>query len=224
MTITANNDSFEEPPGAMLVVEQGIGEMSVIPLDQPILMLGKAGSADVVLDNPYVSRQHAEIRREREGYLIRDLASKNGTFINGNRLNTDGHWLRTSDRIELAPGEVVLRFQDWNTTTTLPVIGTPLPEDLIVDSRSRDVIIQGNKVQPPLSRKEFDILGLLYERRQEACSKDQIAARGWPDREGGDVGDQEIEQCIRRLRLRIETDPSQPRHILTVRGFGYKLN
>jgi len=223
MAIADRDESAEEQPEAVLVVEHGIEDMSVIALDQPILMLGKSGSADVVLDNPYVSRQHVEIRRERGGYLIRDLASKNGTFINGARLTADVHWLRTSDRIELAPGQIVLRFQDWNTTTTLPVVGASLPEELVVDTRSREVIIQGAKVQPPLSRKEFDILGLLYERRGEACNKDQIAARGWPDREGGDVGDQEIEQCVRRLRLRIEPDPSQPRHILTVRGFGYKL-
>ena len=215
---------MSDQPGAVLVVEEGIGDMSVIPLDQPTLLLGKSAAADIVVDNPYVSRQHAEIRRERGGYLIRDLASKNGTFVNGARLGADGHWLRTSDRIELAPGQVVLRFQDWNTTTTLPAFGVPRPGDLVVDARSREVLTQGVKIDPPLSRKEFDILNLLYERREEACSKDEIAARGWPEREAGDVGDQEIEQCVRRLRLRIEADPSRPRYILTVRGYGYKLS
>ena len=213
----------QDQPVAVLVVEQGIGDVSVIPLDQATLLLGKAPSSDFVVDNPYVSRQHAEIRRERGGYLIRDLSSKNGTFVNGARLASDGHWLRTSDRIELAPGQVIFRFQDWNTTTTLPVFGVPRPGDLVVDVRTREVMLQGVKVEPPLSRKEFDILSLLYERREEACSKDQIASSGWTERESGDVGDQEIEQCIRRLRLRIEPDPSQPRHILTVRGYGYKL-
>ena len=211
-------------PGAVLVVEQGIGDISVIPLDQPTLLLGNSTAADIVVDNPYVSRQHAEIKRERGGYLLRDLSSKNGTFVNGARLSGDGHWLRTSDRIELAPGQVVLRFQDWNTTTTLPAFGVPRPGELVVDARSREVLMQGVKVDPPLSRKEFDILSLLYERREEACSKDEIAARGWPEREAGDVGDQEIEQCVRRLRLRIEADPSRPQHILTVRGYGYKLS
>jgi two-component system response regulator RegX3 len=36
------------------------------------------------------------------------------------------------------------------------------------------------------------------------------------------VGDQEIEQTARRLRLRIEPDPPNPRFVVTVRGFGYK--
>ena len=209
---------------ALLVVEQGIRDVSVIPLDQPTLLLGKSPSADVIVDNPYVSRQHAEIRREEGGYRIRDLASRNGTFINGSRLEADGLRLKSGDRIELAPGQIVLRFQDWDTTMTLPAFGGTHAGELIVDAPSREVHLNGAKVDPPLSRKEFDVLNLLYQRRGEACSKDEIAAHGWAEREGGDVGDQEIEQCIRRLRLRIEPDPSQPRHILTVRGFGYKLS
>jgi DNA-binding response OmpR family regulator len=89
-----------------------------------------------------------------------------------------------------------------------------------VDPRSREVWVRGSALDPPLSRKEFDVLNLLFQKRGEACSKDEIAVVGWPE---GDVGDQEIEQSIRRLRLRVETDPSQPQCIITIRGFGYKL-
>ena len=84
--------------------------------------------------------------------------------------------------------------------------------------------VWADKLEPPLSRKEFDVLELLYNRRGEACSKDEIAAVGWPERDGGAVGDSEIEQSIRRLRLRIESDPSKPEFITTVRGFGYRLS
>jgi DNA-binding response OmpR family regulator len=55
------------------------------------------------------------------------------------------------------------------------------------------------------------------------CSKDEIASYAWSERALGDVGDQEIEQCIRRLRLRVEPDPSNPAYVLNVRGYGYKL-
>ena len=76
-------------------------------------------------------------------------------------------------------------------------------------------------MEPPFARKEFDVLELLYKRMGEACSKDEIAEAGWPERD--DVSDQDIEQYIRRIRLRIEPDPSSPQYILNVRGFGYKL-
>ena len=97
------------------------------------------------------------------------------------------------------------------------------PRDLVVDDKAREVWVYGEKLESPLSRKEFDVLNLLAHRRGQARSKDEIAAIGWPERDRGDVGDQEIEQSIRRLRLRIEPDASNPTFIVTVRGYGYKL-
>lgn len=115
-----------------------------------------------------------------------------------------------------------LKFRTRGTTLTLQA---PVLEDgsLLVDSKSREVWVQGALLETPLSCKELDVLNLLYAKRGEACSKDDIATIGWPERNGWDVGDQEIEQSIRRIRLRIETDPSKPKYIATVRGFGYKL-
>ena len=210
-------------PDAMLVVQRGIPGVRVIPLDQELCLLGAYPRADVFIDNPYISRMHAQIIREGERHRIRDLDSKNGTFVNGVRLKGGGHILQGGDRIELAEAQVLLRFQARGTTLTLPSASAADDGDLFVDPKSREVWVQGNRLESPLSRKEFDVLNLLFHRRGEACSKDEIAAIGWPERSGGDVGDQEIEQSIRRLRLRIEPDPSQPRYIITVRGYGYKL-
>ena len=208
----------------VLVVERGVNEVSVIPLDKSPHVLGKLPPADTIFENPYVSRRHAEIRRVDDRYQIQDLDSKNGTFVNGTPMRKAPQWLHNGDRIDLGLNQVVLRFRSWDSTLTVPPPpeGTPAAS-LVVDSRSREVYIGGPLLEPPLSRKEFDVLLLLYQRRGEARSKDDLAARGWPDRSEGDVGDQEIEQCIRRLRLRVEPDPSSPKYIQTVRGYGYKL-
>ena len=211
-------------PEAMLVVERGINDYSVIPLDLPSCILGKAASATVLLSNPYVSRRHALISRRRDHFEIEDLESKNGTLVNGKRLASGAQRLRTGDRIELGRGQVVFRFQSWGSTLTLPPAHQSTTADLVVDTRSREIWLRGQRVSPPFSRKEFDVLALLYQRRGEACSKDDIAAHGWPERAEGDVADQDIEQYIRRLRLRIEPDPSNPQHIITVRRFGYRLS
>ena len=209
---------------AVLMVEQGIPDASVIPLDQSACLLGKSPEASIVIDDPYVSRRHAQITRDQDRFRIEDLKSKNGTFVNGARLSSRSHILRNGDRIELARGKVVLRFQTWGSTVTLPPPDVSRPGDLLVNLRSREVWIKGSKLDPPLTRKEFDILSLLYERKGDACSKDEIAERGWPERTGGDVADQDIEQCVRRLRLRIEPDPSHPSYIVTLRGYGYKFS
>ena len=208
---------------AMLVVERGVDYSSVIPLDQPPYELGKSPTSTIFLDNPYISRRHSLISRRGDHYEIEDLGSKNGTSVNGRQV-TGRRRLSFGDHIELGRGQVVLRFQRLGSTLTLPPDGETPSEGLIVDGRSREVWVRGEKVEPSLSRKEFDVLTLLYIRRGEACGKDEIAARGWPERGMGDVADQDIEQYIRRLRLRIEPDPSRPRHIITVRGFGYRLS
>ena len=92
---------------AVLVVEQGIGDVSVIPLDQESLLLGKDPSSDFVVDNPYVSRQHAEIRREEDGYWIVDLGSKNATLLNGQRIEADRPYaLQSGDRLLLGDFQI----------------------------------------------------------------------------------------------------------------------
>ena len=212
-----------EEPETMLVVERGVPGVRVFPLTSQVCLLGASPNADIFVDNPYISRMHAQIVREADAFRIRDLDSRNGTFINGNRLTGEGRILRRGDRIELAEGQVLLRFQRRGTTVTLPAASAKDDGDLVVDTRSREVWVRGERLESPLSRKEFDVLDLLFQKRGEACSRNDIASVGWPERSPGDVGDQEIEQYIRRLRLRIEVDPSQPRYIITVRGYGYKL-
>ena len=57
-----------------------------------------------LLPYPTVSRRHAEIRREADGYRIRDLGSTNGTFVNGTRVATaTEHPVASDDRIWLSP-------------------------------------------------------------------------------------------------------------------------
>ncbi len=209
----------------MFVVERGIPGIRVLPLDQKVSMLGASPEADLFVDNPFVSRMHAQVIQDNnERFLIRDLGSKNGTFVNGTRIKSETQALVNGDKVELAEGQVLLKFQERGTTLTLPSASATQDSELVVDVKSREVWVQGEKLEPPLSRKEFDVLHLLFQKRGEACSKDEIASVGWPERVDGAVGDQEIEQSIRRLRLRVESDPSSPRFITTVRGYGYKLS
>lgn len=61
-------------------------------------VLGRAPNCQIVIDDPKVSRRHAEIRHTARGYVIRDLESSNGTFVNGTRL-LDSRVLQPGDRI-----------------------------------------------------------------------------------------------------------------------------
>jgi hypothetical protein len=206
-----------ENPAPTLVVESGIPGKDVLHIVQPTCVLGKSRDADITLENPYVSRRHAEILADRGQYFVRDLGSKNGTFSNGERLDSERRQLRSGDRLVLGRGQVVLKFQEPGATLTLMGVN-----DLIVDFKAREVWFQGSLLG--LTPKEYSLLEHLYLHRGDACSKDSLALAGWPERDEGQVADQDIEQVIRRLRRRLEPNPSQPQYILTVKGYGYKLS
>ena len=103
-------------------------------------------------------------------------------------------------------------------------MGTQMCEELVVYVGSRDVWVRGQLHEPILARKEFDILEFLYRNRGRAVCREEIAGAGWPERADGDVSDEEIDQYIRRLRTRVEVDPSAPKLIVTLRGYGYRMS
>jgi len=76
-------------------------------LDKPITVLGRSKRCAVVVNDPNVSREHAEIRREGTDYVIVDLDSTNGITVN--RRATKRAVLNDGDRIEL--GATELRFE-----------------------------------------------------------------------------------------------------------------
>jgi hypothetical protein len=57
-----------------------------LSLDQGVTVIGRSSGCDVVVDDPNVSRRHAEIRRLGEGFSLVDLGSTNGTEVNGQRV------------------------------------------------------------------------------------------------------------------------------------------
>ncbi len=208
--------------GAMLLVESGLSTGPPIFLETPTFAIGKSSSADFSIDNPFVSRVHCQIRFADGAFFLSDLGSRNGTSLNGVLLERDKEsLLADGDSIILAQDVVRLRFvQDSGETLTHPHGAQQISSDIRLDS-ARDAWIRGEKLSPPLSAKEFDVLELLYTQRGTAVNRDDVASAGWPEREHGDVGNQEIEQCIRRIRRRIERDPSAPELIVTRRSFGY---
>jgi hypothetical protein len=57
-----------------------------VALDQEVFVIGRSSGCDIVVDDPNVSRRHAEVRRLGDGYSLVDLGSTNGTEVNGQRV------------------------------------------------------------------------------------------------------------------------------------------
>jgi FHA domain len=176
------------------------------------MTIGRAVSSDIVITSKRVSREHARIRRDGWRRILDDLGSTNGTFLNNERIIT-GRELRDRDRIKI--GDVVFTFHDPDITYRDSVL-----PDLEIDTLAG--VVRVNRQIVELSPKEFVLLSYLRERANEVCSKDEIAHTVWPEYES-DVYDYQIENLIRRLRAKIEAEPSDPQLLLTVRGLGYKL-
>jgi pSer/pThr/pTyr-binding forkhead associated (FHA) protein len=71
------------------------------------VVIGRAPSCDLPVDSARASRRHAAVRRRGDRFCVQDLGSKNGTFVNGQRVDGD-HTLEPGDRIGI--GEAVVTF------------------------------------------------------------------------------------------------------------------
>ena len=71
------------PPGALIHVESGFYEGLEVCVDRDWLVIGRGRGADIVLAEPTISRSHAAIGYDAEGFFVQDLGSTNGTLVNG---------------------------------------------------------------------------------------------------------------------------------------------
>ncbi len=91
--------------------------------------------------------------------------------------------------------------------------------DVELDSGTRDVRKGGKEVR--LTAKEFDLLWFLASHPRRVFGRDQLMSRVWGYEAALDTGT--ITVHVRRLREKIENDPSRPQHLQTVWGIGYRL-
>ena len=192
-------------------------------LRRELVTLGRSSDSDVILDDQFASRHHAEIRTVDNAYQIRDLDSKNGVLIDGRRLPPGQfEWLADGSEIRLA--STLFRFFDPSATLTAPSLIAVREPGLRVEHATRQVFVDGSLLDPPLSAKQFDLLLYLYQNRGRVVSKDEIAQAVWPEA-GGDVYDSSIDRMISRVRSRIEPEhDNEPRFIATIRGYGFRLH
>jgi DNA-binding response OmpR family regulator len=91
--------------------------------------------------------------------------------------------------------------------------------EIQIDAGSREVFRNGDALR--LTAKEFDLLWFLAANPNHVFSREQLMARVWGYAAARDTGTLTVH--VRRLREKIEPDPSRPRHLETVWGSGYRL-
>ena len=90
--------------------------------------------------------------------------------------------------------------------------------DVRLDPESHEVFVRGDLVTLPL--KEFELLEVLLDNAGRVVTRDSLIDRVWGPHYVGDT--KTLDVHVKRLRSKIEDDPSAPRRIVTIRGLGYK--
>lgn len=106
---------------AELSIRTPDGKMQAMTLTQERYELGRAESADICRDVPGLSRRHLAIRREGENWVVQDLGSTNGTFVNGTRI-AGPRVLAGGDRV--TAGDLIMTFSRGAAAQPAPAAQT----------------------------------------------------------------------------------------------------
>ena len=104
---------------------------------------------------------------------------------------------------------------------TAPVEKT---ENIRFDAEKNEILKGAEQITERLSPSEFRLLRFMLLNPDKICEKDEIIQAVWKDsktQEG--VTDQALDQIIYRLRKKIEDDPNNPTHLITIKGRGFKF-
>ena len=206
----------------LVLLEEGTDGMhratsQIWVLDKPVTTVGRWEDNDVVIPDRWVSRYHAQVRREGTHYVIEDLDSKNGLFLNGKRVSEPVP-LENGDRIQIAP-RYSLAFVDSEATAPL----LQGQRGVVVDENACRVWVQGQEIEPPLSSAQFALLMVLVRSPGLVFSRDELRALVWPAEDPSGISDEAINSLVRRLRKRLREIDPRHRYIYAVRGHGFKF-
>src|SRR5437867_12540447 len=101
-----------------VVIMAGSSKGTIFPLTREEICIGRESSNLLSLDSRSISRRHCLIRRENGQFLIRDLGSRNGTFVNDVPVNQ--RTLQHGDQIQIGDSVLLFLLQEDVTTSTLP--------------------------------------------------------------------------------------------------------
>ena len=97
-----------QPGTALLRVDHGPNAGSRFLLDADLTTVGRHPSSDIFLDDVTVSRKHAQFVREGNGFVVKDVGSLNGTYVNRTRIDSTS--VRTGDEVQIGKFRLVVHL------------------------------------------------------------------------------------------------------------------
>jgi DNA-binding response OmpR family regulator len=183
------------------------------------IRIGRSADCEIHIPVRWISRIHAILRRAGGQFTLEDAGSKNGLFVNSQRV-VKAYPLSDGDLIQLAPG-LELIYVDSEATAPLPGrkgLG------MHIDRAERQIYIHGQPLDPPLSPQQYQLVAMLAEQPGRVYSRAEVIEAAWPGEAAEGVTDDAIDALVRRLRQRLaEIDP-ESNFIVTARGYGFRLD
>jgi DNA-binding response OmpR family regulator len=140
--------------------------------------------------------------------------------VMGLELGADDYIVKPfSFRELLARVHAALRRRQLDRGDTAPRADRLVIGEIVLDHTARQAWCEGRPID--LTAREFDLLRVLMEHCGQALPRQDLLDRVWGEEWVGDT--RTLDVHIRWLREKLEADPSSPRYLQTVRGFGYRF-
>lgn len=131
---------------ASVTVIFGGHEQKTYPIDKSRIVVGREPKCDIHIDNLGISREHCAFSQRGDAYLVQDLNSSNGTYVNGRKITE--HFLNHDDEIVI--GKYMLKFKNEAQVVEKPKTtedaGAPVPDTL------NTYVMDGPKIQQQLEK------------------------------------------------------------------------
>ena len=194
---------------ALKVFEEQNGDFDVAVLD--IMMPGIDG---------FTVCQKIREKNANIGIIMLSAKSQEMDKVRGLMLGADDYVTKP-----FSPSELVARVDSIHRRVTMATSARKEVDQLVsgpfsLNLRSRTLTKNGSPID--LTQVEFQIMEFFLKNENVALERGEILAKVWGENYYGDI--KIVDVNIRRLRIKIEDDPSNPRHIVTVWGYGYKWN
>jgi DNA-binding response OmpR family regulator len=184
------------------------------------MVVGRAAPAAIILPFAPVSRAHARLTRRDDAFLLEDLSSRNGTFVNGSAVTGTPVRLRNNDEIVLG-GAVTLRFYDADATAEGNRVGRL--KGVWLDAAAGEVWVDGTKLEPALSAAQYALLERLYATPNQLVTREEIVAAVWREENAQGISEEAIDGLIKRLRARFAQIAPHKKYVVVRRGQGILL-
>ena len=194
---------------AMLVFDRNPYYFDVALLD--VMMPG--------IDGFEVCRRMRE-KNQSSGIIMLTAKSQEMDKVNGLMIGADDYVTKP-----FSPSELVARVDAIHRRVTMaaekaqaPVVSEMASGPFVLNTKSRTLTKNGKAIE--LTQVEYQILEFFFHNPNTALGRQEILDKVWGEGYFGDI--KIVDVNVRRLRMKLEDEPSSPKHLLTVWGFGYK--